>query len=167
METPTDQDHSHDDKRPVIRFRRANEKYGAFSNFAPYPIELHGETWPTVEHYFQAQKFAGTPSEEEIRRATSPSQARRVGRQRWRGLRKDWHSVKESLMCEAVKAKFTQHNDLRDLLLSTGNAELVEHAPWDAYWGDGRDGSGLNRLGETLMRVRDELACDPGRAGTP
>ena len=97
---------------PIIRFRRANEKYGAFSNFAPYPIELRGEMWPTVEHYFQAQKFAGTPSEEEIRHATSPAQAREMGRQRWRGLRKDWQAAKEPLMYEAVKAKFSQHKRL-------------------------------------------------------
>ena len=60
-------------------------------------------------------------------------------------------------MLEAVRAKFTQHEDLRAILLGTGNAKLVEHTENDSYWGDGGDGSGKNRLGQILMRVRDEL----------
>ncbi|MCP4113347.1 MAG: NADAR family protein [Desulfobacteraceae bacterium] len=55
-----------------IRFYRTNEKYGYFSNFAPYPIKLKGREWPTSEHYFQSQKFAGHKDEEEIRLAPSP-----------------------------------------------------------------------------------------------
>jgi len=56
-----------------------------------------------------------------------------------------------------VLAKFTQHPELRELLLATGDAALVEHTENDAYWGDGGDGSGKNRLGEIPMRVREEL----------
>lgn len=51
----------------IISFYRTSDEYGWFSNFAAYPIELKGLVWPTSEHYFQAQKFANTPSEEEIR----------------------------------------------------------------------------------------------------
>ena len=46
----------------TIHFYRAWEPYGCFSNFAAYPIELKGKTWPTSEHYYQAQKHAGTES---------------------------------------------------------------------------------------------------------
>lgn len=60
-------------------------------------------------------------------------------------------------MHEAVRAKFTQHGELREYLLGTGDARLVEHTESDAYWGDGGDGSGRNRLGEILMQVRSEL----------
>ncbi len=60
-------------------------------------------------------------------------------------------------MYEAAKAKFTQHDDLRELLLKTGDAKLIEHTENDCYWGDGGDGSGKNRLGHILMRVRKEL----------
>jgi hypothetical protein len=55
------------------------------------------------------------------------------------------------------RLKFTQHPHLRALLLSTGDALLVEHTENDSCWGDGGDGSGKNRLGQILMRVRDEL----------
>ena len=60
-------------------------------------------------------------------------------------------------MLDALRAKFTQHDRLRRLLVDTGHAELVEHTRNDHYWGDGGDGSGRNRLGVLLMRLRDEL----------
>jgi ribA/ribD-fused uncharacterized protein len=141
----------------VVHFYSTSGEYGCFSNFSPHPITLKGRTWPTSEHYFQAQKFPGVPDEEEIRLARSPMIAARMGRSRKRPLRKDWESVKDSIMHEAVLAKFTQHDDLRDILLATGDATIVEHTQKDAYWGDGGDGRGKNRLGQLLMEVREEL----------
>ena len=141
----------------VVNFYNVGDEFGGFSNFSPHPITLKGKTWPTSEHYFQAQKFAGTADEEEVRLAKSPMIAARMGRSRKRPLRKDWESVKDSIMHEAVLAKFTQHPELQAILLGTGDAKLVEHTENDAYWGDGGDGSGKNRLGRILMRVRDEL----------
>lgn len=141
----------------VIRFYRVNEPYGFFSNFSPHPIRLKGKSWPTSEHYFQAQKFAGTPHEEAVRRAESPMQAAKMGRDRRRPLRPDWEEVKDSVMLEALRAKFTQHPELGRRLLETGDSLLVEHTRNDRYWADGGDGSGKNRLGELLMQVRDKL----------
>ena len=141
----------------VIQFYSSSGPFGCFSNFSPHRIWLKGKTWPTSEHYFQAQKFAGTPDEEGVGFAKSPLIAARMGRSRKRPLRKDWESVKDKLMHEAVLAKFTQHADLREILLATGGSVLVEHTANDAYWGDGGDGSGKNRLGQILMRVRGEL----------
>jgi ribA/ribD-fused uncharacterized protein len=51
---------------------------------------------------------------------------------------------------------------MRAVLLGTGDAKLVEHTERDAYWGDGGDGSGQNRLGQILMQVRDELRAAGG-----
>ncbi len=141
----------------TITFYSVGGDYGCFSNFAPYPIVLKGKTWPTSEHYFQAQKFAGTEHEEIVRLAPSPMLAARMGRSRSRPLRSDWESVKDTVMRQAVCAKFTQHPVLRAVLLSTGETLLVEHTARDHYWGDGGDGSGRNRLGEILMEVRGKL----------
>src|SRR5437764_1359034 len=124
-----------------ILFYRVNEPYGEFSNFAPYPIELKGKVWPTSEHYFQAQKFAGTEHEEAVRLANSPMVAARIGRSRKRTLRVDWETTKDDIMREALRAKFTQHPALRSLLLATGDAQLVEHTTNDRYWADGGDGT--------------------------
>ena len=141
----------------AIRFNRLGDPYGAFSNFAPYPIVINRQIWPTSEHYFQAQKFFGTPYEAAIRQAASPKLAAQLGRSRSEPIRPDWEAVKEQVMLEALRAKFTQHVPLRELLLETGEATLIEHRQADAYWGDGGDGHGLNRLGILLMQVRAEL----------
>src|SRR5882724_5754073 len=115
----------------TIYFYSVSEAHGCFSNFSPHPIWLDGKTWPTSEHYFQARKFVGTPDEKEVRQAKSPMIAARMGRSRKRPLRKDWESVKDSIMHEAVLAKFTQHADLRNTLLGTGDAIIVEHTEHD------------------------------------
>jgi ribA/ribD-fused uncharacterized protein len=141
----------------VIKFYRVRDEYGCFSNFAPYPIELKGKTWSTSEHYFQAQKFAGTEHEEEIRLAQSPMVAARMGRSRKRPLCPDWEEIKDDLMREVVLAKFTQHTEIREILLGTGDALLIEHTENDNYWGDGGDGQGKNMLGKILMQVREKL----------
>ena len=130
----------------VINFYSVSEEYGCFSNFAKASIRLQGKVWPTTEHYFQGQKFPGTEREEEIRQAKSPMIAARMGRSRKHRLRPDWERVKDTIMREAVLTKFTQHDDLREILLGTGDALLVEHTENDSYWGDGGDGSGRNRL---------------------
>jgi ribA/ribD-fused uncharacterized protein len=142
---------------PVIHFYSTTGEYGCFSNFSRHSVFLKGKQWPTSEHYFQAQKFAGEPDEEEIRLANKPSLAAQMGRDRKRPLRRDWEGVKERVMLEALRAKFTQHDDLRAILLGTGDAVLVEHTANDSYWGDGGDGSGRNRLGALLIQVRAEL----------
>jgi ribA/ribD-fused uncharacterized protein len=140
-----------------IRFYRVSEPFGEFSNFSPHGFELCGKRWPTSEHYFQAQKFAGTEHEDELRLAKSPMVVARMGRSRQRPLRQDWEMEKENIMREALLAKFTQNPALRSLLLSTGEAEIIEHTTNDKYWGDGGDGRGKNRLGILLMELRDQL----------
>lgn len=145
----------------VIRFYSVTDAYGAFSNFAPFPIVVRGERWATSEHYFQAQKFVDAKDRDAVRRAKTPMIAARLGRDRSRKLRRDWESVKVSIMRDAVEAKFSQHDELRALLLATGDAKLVEHTENDDYWGDGGDGSGKNMLGRVLMDVRAKLAGGP------
>ena len=84
-------------------------------------------------------------------------QAARMGRDRKRPLRKDWESVKVAVMRTAVLSKFTQYEELRMLLLSTGERKIVEHTTNDSYWGDGGDNSGKNMLGRILMEIRSQL----------
>jgi N-glycosidase YbiA len=141
----------------IIHFYSTKGEYGCFSNFSAHAVHLKGKVWPTSEHYFQAQKFAGHPDEEDVRQAASPMVAARMGRSRKRPLRRDWEAVKLDVMREAVRTKFTQHSALTAVLLGTGDALLVEHTANDAYWADGGDGSGQNWLGRILMEVREEL----------
>jgi len=140
-----------------IHFYSVSAPYGEFSNFAPFPIRLGGTTWPTSEHYFQAQKFEDADYREKIRTTKSPMIAARLGRSRKVKLRRDWESVKVRVMRDAVRAKFAQHEELCALLSATGDAKIVEHTTNDSYWGDGGDGSGQNMLGRILMEIRAEL----------
>ncbi len=118
---------------------------------------MNGQYWPTSEHYFQAQKFAGTPHEEAIRKAPTPREAAEMGRDRKRPLRKDWEQVKDEIMVCAVRKKFETHKDIRDVLLATGEEELIENTTYDYYWGCGTEGHGKNMLGQILMQVRKEF----------
>lgn len=145
------------DSEQVIRFYRVGDAYGCFSNFYASPFTMDGRVWPTVEHYFQAQKFLDLEIQERIRETRSPMVAARMGRDRKKPLRTDWEKVKVDLMVEAVRAKFTQHEELRKILLSTGTATIVESSKGDRFWGDGGDGTGKNTLGLVLMRIRDEF----------
>jgi N-glycosidase YbiA len=140
-----------------IRFSSTTGDYGAFSNFAGYAFRLGGQRWPTTEHSFQANKFVGTPQFEEIRKARTPGLAAKLGRYRRFRLRPDWESVKVDVMRRALVAKFGQHDDLRALLLSTGDEEIVEETDMDSFWGSGSDGRGHNMLGRLLMELRERL----------
>lgn len=146
-----------------IYFYRTQDAYGEFSNFSSHPFRLNGRMWPTTEHYFQAQKFAGTEHEEVIRLTKSSMIAARLGRSRSRPLRADWEVVKDDVMREALHAKFSQHANLKTLLLNTGDQQLVEHTRNDRYWADGGDGTDLNRLGVLLMELRGKFARNETR----
>jgi ribA/ribD-fused uncharacterized protein len=141
-----------------IRFYRVKEAYGCFSNFSPHPIIVDGVTWPTSEHYFQAQKFLDREYQNRIRAVQSPMIAARMGRSRSEPLRKDWEEAKDDIMLKAVRAKVMQHSDVRQTLLSTGDAVIIEATSNDNYWGEGADRTGKNMLGKILMEVRAELA---------
>jgi N-glycosidase YbiA len=139
----------------TISFYGSREKpYGCFSNFSPHGFEIDGVWWPTSEHYFQAQKFAGTPFADQIRQTPTPNQAARMGRRRSLPLRPDWEEIKKQVMLQGVLRKFETHADIHSVLLATGKELLVENALKDYYWECGADGSGQNKLGQVLMMVR-------------
>jgi len=141
----------------AILFYEEYRPYGEFSNFASYAILLKGKLWPTTEHYYQAQKYLDPALEEMIRLAPSPMSAKDLTRLPQYPPRADWNSVKDDVMRDALRAKFTQYPHLRQLLLATGDAPLAEHTPNDHYWADGGDGSGQNMLGRLLMELRAAL----------
>ena len=142
----------------TIYFYVEREKpYGCFSNFSPHGFLLDELYWATSEHYFQAQKFVGTPHLEKVRQTKTPKDAANMGRDRSLPLRPDWNQVKDDVMRTAVLQKFKTHADIREILLATGDEVLVEDSPIDYYWGCGKDGSGQNKLGQILMEVRGLL----------
>jgi ribA/ribD-fused uncharacterized protein len=141
---------------PILFYSKSPE-YGWLSNFSEDGFTLDGVRWPSVEHFYQAQKYAGTEAAERIRRAPSPAKARKAGQDRSLAPRPDWDRVKEEVMRSALRAKFEQNRRLRELLLATGDEELVHESGSDLFWGRSRDGAGENRLGQILMEVREAL----------
>ena len=95
--------------------------------------------------------------QEKIRQIASPMDAALEGRDRQNPLRPDWEEVKNKVMLQAFRMKFSQNPEIAKELLATGDAILIEHTRNDDYWADGGDGSGKNKLGLLLMQVREEL----------
>jgi ribA/ribD-fused uncharacterized protein len=142
----------------TIYFYAKDEPFGEFSNFAPFGVEMDGVWWATVEHYFQAQKFNDADYRETIRKSSSAKDAANLGRSRKIPIKPDWDLIKDEIMFQVVLKKFQTHAALRDMLIETGNNQIVENSLNDYYWGGGLDGSGQNRLGHILMKVRELLS---------
>lgn len=140
-------------KQDIFWWTRHGE-YGWLSNFHRSPITVDGEVWATVEHYYQAMKSANPAEQEMVRNLKEPKEAKFAGYHLQ--LRPDWEEIKEEVMFRALMAKFTQYDDLKRLLLATGDATLHEDSPWDKYWGFAK-GKGKDRLGALLMQVREKI----------
>jgi ribA/ribD-fused uncharacterized protein len=152
-------------KMDEIRFYRANEKpYGAFSNLYRRPVEFEGELFPTAEHAYQAGKARKPEVRRWLMAAPTPALLAMAahGLYVW-DIAPNWSKIKFERMKGVLRAKFSQHEDLRELLLSTGSARLVESATVNnavnRLWGE-VNGVGQNKLGQLLMEVRDELRAE-------
>jgi ribA/ribD-fused uncharacterized protein len=156
----------------ILYFERDRDAFRFLSHFHPSPIVVDGETWATVEHFYQAQKSFDPAYRAAVRAAFTPGIAkrlaaqptapRRISGQSWfrrHGTlpRPDWHEAKLEIMRRGDAAKFAQHPDLAARLLATGDAELVEDSPFEPFWGVGPDGQGLNWAGRVIMEIRARL----------
>ncbi len=128
--------------------------YSFLSNFFAVRVTLDAHEYPSVENAYQAAKTLHYARRIELQ-TCSAAQAKRIGRSL--PLRADWEQIKEQVMLDLLRQKFT-HPSLALRLLETGDQDLVEGNYWgDTYWGVCR-GVGKNRLGMLLMQVRSELA---------
>ena len=134
-------------------------------------FEVDGVRYHTTEQYMMASKARLFGDEEVFRKimeANNPFDYKNLGREVQNFVSEPWDSKKSEIVVEGNKAKFSQNPDLKDFLLSSGDAILVEASPYDKIWGIGLDretamkGSveqwqGENLLGCALMEVRDWL----------
>lgn len=138
---------------PIDRFAGP---YRFLSNFWPSAVTLDGEEYSTVEHAFQAAKTTDMDARVLVRMAFSPGVAKQRGRML--ALRPDWEAVKVEIMAGLLRQKFTNHAELREALLNTGDALLVEGNTWgDTFWGVDAGKGGANHLGRLLMQIRTEV----------
>lgn len=148
-----------------IRFYRTSEKpYGAFSNLYRRSVLFEGEMFATSEHAYQAGKARKPAVRKWLMEAPSPALLAMAahGLCYW-DVAPGWSTSKFDRMRAVLRAKFAQHPDLRDLLLATGDARLVESATVDneinRLWGE-VNGVGRNMLGIMLMELRASLRSE-------
>jgi ribA/ribD-fused uncharacterized protein len=139
---------------------RFSGPYLFLSNFYPCCLKYQDRIWLTVEHAYQASKTLNSKEQEEIRLASSPWIAKKLGKKVT--IRQGWDLMKLNTMRSLVELKFKQNERLTLLLLSTRSKTLVEGNYWhDSYWGvDLVTGIGENWLGKILMEVRGTLKAD-------
>lgn len=144
----------------MIRFRKDVRPYNCFSNFYPCTVIVDGMRFRSAEAAFQAQKVPLEKRRDFI--FCTPSAAKHLGRHV--PLPADWDAVRDEAMHKVVYAKFSKNENLRQILLSTEDEELVEDTTgWhDNIWGDCSCPKcqyikGRNKLGKILMQVRDEI----------
>ncbi len=157
-------------------FKEFDPLFAVGIQYAPSKGKLVKYT--SAEHYMQEKKFNNRQSQiiALIRSQPTGLDARRIGLAKQikipnagiieigpKHLRLDWDLVKDKYMEGIQTAKFTQHPELRKMLVETGTRKLVYADPYDGYWGIGKDGLGQNKLGQILMKIRkDFLSKAPG-----
>lgn len=130
-------------------------EYRFLSNFHNSPVLYEDILYPTAEHAYQAAKTNDINEKLQIKEAETPGKAKRLGTKC--KLRSDWENVKDDIMYQIVKSKFSNNDKLKALLKSTDDLYLEETNSWnDTYWGV-CNGKGLNKLGLILMKVRSEI----------
>jgi len=141
----------------IAKFNGTDYKF--LSNFWKAEITYEGIKYPSSEHAYQASKTLEVVERQAIADLTKCGDAKRAGRKVT--LRKDWDDVKDGIMLDILRIKFSMHPDLKQKLIDTGDAILVEGNTWhDKHFGvcycDECNGLGKNMLGELLMKVREE-----------
>lgn len=134
-------------------------KHRFLSNFWKSEVEYEGVKYKTSEHAYQAAKTLDPSERQSIANLDRAGEAKRAGRKVT--LRDNWEGIKDGIMLDILRIKFADPT-LRDELLRTGDALLVEGNTWhDNHFGvcccDKCNGVGDNMLGELLMKVREEI----------
>ncbi len=112
--------------------------YGSdFSQWAIRDIEIDEETFNCNEQYMMTRKarlFDDPINAIKIGDSKYPSEQKRYGRKVKNFNKHKWEEVAREVVYNANYAKFTQHEDLKSLLLSTGDKTIVEASPYDRIW---------------------------------
>lgn len=127
------------------------------SSYSKHGFDLDGDTWPSVEHYYQGMKFKPGELRDAIRNADHPDTTQKLAAQNKTQVRNDWKQVKEVIMTRGIYIKCRTHPEVANALLATEDRKIIENSQYDYFWGCGRDGRGHNTFGKVLMSVREKL----------
>ena len=144
---------------------------GCLSQWWPSPFNVDGRTFGTAEHWMMWSKailFGDNEAAELILAAGHPQRAKALGRE-VRGFdQRTWVAHRFEIVVAGSVEKFSQHKDLGEYLVGTGDRVLVEARPVDRIWGIGLASSdpgatdptqwrGENLLGFALMQARQSI----------
>lgn len=155
----------------VVCFHNPNEENGYLSNWYPSPFTVEKKNFSSMEQFMMYHKaicFGDEAVAKNILSTDDASQIKALGRQVKNYDEHIWNGIRQIVVYEGLLAKFSQNEDLKDRLKSTGEAILVECAVKDLIWGvglsmkdpnrfDKTKWKGQNLLGYTLMMVREYL----------
>jgi ribA/ribD-fused uncharacterized protein len=145
------------DPNTVYFWSKGPEEFQFLSNFYPCKLKLIETVFPSAEHFYQCCKTTDMVEREAIRMAGHAARAKQLGDAAV-SIREGWEEKKLIFMTLAIRIKFSQNDDLKQMLLSTGDFPLVHFAPWgDKFWGVGKDYEGENMQGKITMQIREEL----------
>lgn len=143
----------------MIKFFKDDHRF--LSNFFPAPVEFEDVVYPSTENAYQAAKTLDGILRSNLLHMTA-GQAKRFAEKNIT-KREDWRDINLQLMYELNLQKFSKYDNLKQLLLATGDEVLEEGNYWhDNFWGNCYcpkcvDIKGENHLGKILMKVREEL----------
>jgi N-glycosidase YbiA len=131
-------------------------QYDFLSNFYQCPVRYEGILYRSSEHAYQAAKTLNMHAREVFTlRDMDAAMAKHLCQAL--SIRPNWDKIKLVVMNDILIAKFSDFQ-LKQWLLETGDAELIEGNEWgDTFWGVCR-GKGNNFLGKLLMDLRKKLA---------
>ena len=129
-------------------------------NFSPFGLIMNDLYFPTSEHAFQYLKFVDTNKElaEQIRKALSPDDARRIARENKKYRLSNWSDLKYNKMKEVLELKVEQNPKVKEVLLNTQDLLIAECCiDEDTDWGINNNNQGENNLGKIWMNIRENL----------
>ncbi|ESO07578.1 hypothetical protein HELRODRAFT_151912, partial [Helobdella robusta] len=140
-----------------------------FSQHYPVTFELDGMIFNCAEQYYmfkKAEHFDDTNSMLEIMKSCKPMEQKSIGRKVVGFDKEVWDKISRAVVRKGNYAKFSQNEELLQILLSTRGTTLVEASPKDALWGINLEADnylvlkrnwwrGQNWLGEELTKLRD------------
>jgi len=160
-------------EKPVLFSQPGEDKgeFRTFSNQADYPIQIEDVRYPSVEHYYQAQKakeFGDDEVYKKILETPSGKAVKALGKKVKNFVKELWDGKRLDIMMRGVKAKFVQHPELQKQLQETGDKPIGEADARNSFWGIGTSENteksndptkwkGQNRLGKIIMALRDEF----------
>lgn len=155
----------------IVCFHNPDEENGFLSNWCYSPFSVGEHEFSCMEQFMMYRKaicFEDSITAEQILAATDAAYIKELGRKVSNYNENVWNGLRQLIVYEGLLAKFSQNEEFRNRLLSTGDAILAECAVKDCIWGIGLSMTdpgrfnitswrGQNLLGYTLMMVRDKL----------